>query len=271
MQAIEGLPEADWLGFCRRAAEGVRAALRGMPTIAERSRELGRGEGGDITLAVDRAAEDAVFAELDALGVPLLAIFEERGELELHGGSDVRVVVDPVDGSLNAKRGLPFAALSIAVASGPRMGDVQLGFVAELEPEREWFAERGRGAVRAGLWLPRLEPGPLELLGVEAARPELVAEAAPRIAGSEAKRVRNFGSVAITLCLVAAGQVDAMISLREVRSVDAAAGQLLVTEAGGAVAFPEDDALGLDMRSRVAAARDPRLLEGVLDRFSGNG
>ena len=62
--------------------------------------------------------------------------------------------------------------------------------------------------------------------------------------------------MALTLCLVAAGQLDAMLSLRPIRSVDAAAAQLLVTEAGGAVAFPDADDLSLEMRSPVLAARD---------------
>ena len=68
--------------------------------------------------------------------------------------------------------------------------------------------------------------------------------------------MRALGSVAMTLCLVAAGQLDAMLRLRPIRSVDAAAAQLLVTEAGGAVAFPAADELSLEMRSPVLAARD---------------
>src|SRR5918999_1878092 len=113
----------DWLGLCRRAADAARAAVSGLASTAERSVAHGRGEGGDTTLAVDRAAEDAVFAELARFGVPLVVVSEERGEVSLNGGSEgggsVRVVVDPVDGSMNAKRGLPFACVSLAVASGP--------------------------------------------------------------------------------------------------------------------------------------------------------
>src|SRR5688500_14602622 len=114
------LPDADWLGLCRRAADAARAAVRELDGTAERAVAHGRGEGGDTTLAVDRAAEDAVFAELEAFGAPLLAVSEERGEVALSGGSEVRVVIDPVDGSMNAKRDLPFACVSIAVAGGPR-------------------------------------------------------------------------------------------------------------------------------------------------------
>jgi myo-inositol-1(or 4)-monophosphatase len=272
------LPEStDWVGFCRRAADAAREAVQAYGSAAERAVETGRGEGGDTAYVIDRAAEDAVFSEIEGLGVPVLAVSEERGEIEIGGGGDVRIVIDPVDGSLNAKRGLPFACVSIAIASGPRMDDVEVGWVAELDPRltagdeprpgRDWWAVKGDGAFRDGELLPRLESGPLEVLGLETARPELVAAAAAAIESVGARRIRALGSVAMTLCLVAAGQLDAMVSLRPIRSVDAAAAQLLVTETGGAVSFPADDELSLEMRSRVLAARDTALLEQLSARF----
>jgi myo-inositol-1(or 4)-monophosphatase len=262
------LPDADWLGLCRRAAHAAREAVAGMASTAERSVPQGEGEGGDTTLAVDKAAEDAVFAELEALGVPLIAVSEERGEVAIRGGSaDARVVVDPVDGSVNAKRGLPFACVSIAVASGDRISDVELGFVAELAPARDWWAQTGEGAFCDGERLALLAPGPLEMLGLEAARPERVAAAAEVLASLGARRLRALGSVAASMCLVAGGRLDAMLTLREVRSVDVAAAQLIVREAGGTVALPGGDALDLHMRSRVFAARSPELVEQLAERF----
>jgi myo-inositol-1(or 4)-monophosphatase len=273
------LPEStDWLTFCRRAAGAARDAVQAYASTAERGVETGRGEGGDTAYVIDRAAEDAIFAEIDILDTPVTAISEERGEIEVSGGSEVRIVIDPVDGSLNAKRGLPFACVSIAIASGPRMADVEVGWVAELDPRlseadeprrgRDWWAVKGEGAFRDGEPLPPLRPGPLEVLGLETARPELVAAAASAIKSVDARRLRVLGSVAMTLCLVAAGQLDGMLSLRPVRSVDAAAAQLLVTETGGAVAFPAADDLSLEMRSPVLAARDETLLEHLRATFS---
>jgi myo-inositol-1(or 4)-monophosphatase len=273
------LPDStDWLGFCRRAAGAARDAVQAYATTAERGVETGRGEGGDTAYVIDRAAEDAIFAEIEALGEPVTAVSEERGEIQIAGGGELRIVIDPVDGSLNAKRGLPFACVSIAIASGARMGDVEIGWVAELDPRisegdeprrgRDWWAVKGEGAFRDGEPLPPLRPGPLEVVGLETARPELVAAAASAIESVEARRLRVLGSVAMTLCLVAAGQLDGMLSLRPIRSVDAAAAQLLVTEAGGAVAFPAADDLSLEMRSPVLAARDQELLEHLRTTFS---
>jgi myo-inositol-1(or 4)-monophosphatase len=254
----------DWIAICRSAAQRAGQAIA---PLENRARELGRGEGGDTTLAVDQAAEDAIVSELEALETPLTVISEERGRLELGGGGPPLVVVDPIDGSVNAKRGLPFHAVSIAVADGAGMESTAYGYVLDLASGGEWWAERGAGAFRDGQPLPRLDDGPLEVLGLETARPKRVAEAAPWIAGLEARRLRTLGSVALALCLVADGRFDAMVSLRAIRSVDVAAGQLIVREAGGTVSFPEagpDAPLGLEMRSRVIAARSQALAERLL-------
>jgi myo-inositol-1(or 4)-monophosphatase len=262
---------ADWQSICRRAGAAAQAALEPLRTTAQRSRQMGRGEGGDMTLAVDRAAEDAIVAELEATGVPLTLVSEERGEQPLSGGGPVHVVVDPIDGSLNAKRGLGPYAVSIAVAEGDTMGDVVFGYVLELAAGEEFTARLGEGAWLDGAPLPPLPAdASLEVLGVESARPDLVAAAADALGQSGASRLRMPGSMAVALCYVAAGRYDAMLTLREARSVDVAAAQLVAREAGGAVAFADAEGgsltagLGLDMRSRCIAAATPDLLERVI-------
>jgi myo-inositol-1(or 4)-monophosphatase len=265
-------PEADWLAFSRRAADAGRTALLRFPHTVQRSRRIGRGEGGDMTLAIDGAVEDAVFAELEALDTGLCAVSEERGLVEINGGGALRVVIDPIDGSLNAKRRLPFYSLSIAVAGGNDMAAVDFGYVTNFPTGEEWWAARGEGAYLDGA---RLEAAAddtrLEILGLESAHPWLVAAGADAIAQTEAHRLRMIGSIALSLCFVASARFDGLLCLRPARSVDAAAGQLIVREAGGAVSFPDaggDDPLGagldLDMRSRVLAGATPAILDGLL-------
>lgn len=268
---LEVVLAKDWLGLCRRASERVGRELRRYSTTAERSEATGRGEGGDVALVIDRAAEDAVFSELEALGAPLTAVSEERGRIELAGGGPAQVVIDPIDGSLNAKRALPFYGLSIAVAGGPAMGDVEFAYVTDLARGEEWWARLGEGAHHGGERLaPLRADGPLELLGIDSATPRLVAAAAPSLEATGAHRLRALGSIALHLCHVASGRLDAMLSLAPCRSVDAAAGQLVVREAGGAVAFPDagdtplQATLDLEMRSRVVAARGKEMLERVV-------
>src|SRR5918992_456392 len=143
----------DWLGASRRAASALRSMLAERTTMAQRVIETGtRGEGGDKTLEIDALAEEAVLAELEALhaaGARFTVVSEERGIVDF-GGDGTLVVVDPIDGSLNAKRGLPHHCVSIAVAEGPTMADVIFGFVQDFGPHEEWVAWRGGGATLNG-------------------------------------------------------------------------------------------------------------------------
>src|SRR5204862_5737079 len=135
----------DWLAVCRSAVEDVRAVLGELPTRVEREPVLRQGLGGDDTTAIDGAAEAAILARFRDLDVAIVS--EEAGRL---GSGSTLVVIDPIDGSLNAKRGIPFFSLSIAVADGDRMGDVHTAYVYDFGSGEEWVARRGDGATLNG-------------------------------------------------------------------------------------------------------------------------
>src|SRR3954452_10546023 len=269
----------DWLGAWRTAAQGLRSVLQDHPTSRERVIETGEtGEGGDRTLVIDAEAEERVFAALQHLhdaGARFTVVSEERGTVDF-GSDAVLVVVDPIDGSLNAKRGLPHHALSVAVATGTTMADVVFGFVYDLGPGEEWRAIAGQGAYLNDVRLDRPPPerrtpdGRLELLAVESADPRWLAAASDDLVAAT-RRIRAMGSVAVSMCQVAATRVDAMASLARTRAVDAAAAQLIVRESGGEVAFvgaedgPLDAPLDLIPHYPVVVARTPESLEQLLE------
>ena len=190
------------------------------------------------------------------------------------GGGTTVVVVDPIDGSINAKRGIPFFALSIAVADGPTMGDVHFGYVYDFGSREEWTAVRGGGAFLDGGRLPPVVPrSRIELLSLEATRTDLVVEYGPPLAAL-AHRVRVMGSLALSLCHLAAGRFDAVCSLKPARSVDIAAAQLLVAEAGLVVDLPDDGPLAaapldLEGRSRIVAAATRGHYEALVSALGG--
>jgi myo-inositol-1(or 4)-monophosphatase len=263
----------DWLAACREATTGLRAMFAAAPSQAERVAETGlTGEGGDRTLVIDAAAEQLVFDALERLydgGARFTVISEERGTVD-YGDDGVLVVVDPIDGSLNAKRGMGHHALSVAVADGPTMADVFFGYVYDFGPGEEWRATRGGGAFLNDVAIADAPPerrtadGRLELVAVESAHPRYLAQSSDALV-EHVHRVRAMGSIAIALCQVAPTRVDGMATLWRSRAVDAAAAQLIVREAGGLVAFPAfGDPLGapLDLvpHSPVVAARTPDAL-----------
>jgi myo-inositol-1(or 4)-monophosphatase len=264
--AVTGDPltEADWAAICRRIVAAQQQLFEEVRGSAARTEYEGRGEGGDWSLVLDRRCEDIVFAELEKLaesGASFRAISEERGEVELgEPGAETRVVIDPIDGSLNVRRTLPSHSLSIAVASADSMDAVEFGYVYDFGAREEFVATRGRGATLNGEPLQAEPPPtdrPLELVGFEGAKPAGMA-AVTEALGDDVYRLRIVGSLAITIAYVAAARLDGMLSLRPARSVDVAAAQLIAREAGATVVFAGEDAgpfgLGLQERYQVAAA-----------------
>jgi myo-inositol-1(or 4)-monophosphatase len=247
------LTSEDWLALCREARADVARVLAELPTRAAREPVVGEGEGGDETTAIDAAAERAILDRFRSTGTRIVS--EEVGT---EGDGDVTVVVDPIDGSLNAKRGLPFFAISIAVADGQTMDDVHTAYVYDYGTGEEWTAIKGRGALLNGAELLERPKDELEILSFEATTTAFVAENAARFVGV-AHRLRVMGSLAVTLCHLAAGRVDGVVSLKGARSVDIAAAQLVVRERGLVIDLPEAPPFGaapLDLaaRSRVVAA-----------------
>ena len=259
----------DWLALCRAAVEDVRGVLTDLPLRSDREPVVGSGMGGDETTAIDAAAEHAILARFEGLD-GLTIVSEEVGVI---GAGETFVVIDPIDGSLNAKRGIGFFALSIAVASGPTMADVDFGFVHDFGTGEEGTATRGEG--------PRLDGTPLagelpkeqiEILAFEATRTVSVAEQAAAVVDL-AYRLRIMGSLALSLCHLAAGRIDAVCSLKPARAVDIAAAQLLVLERGLAIDLPDAPPfaaapLDVEGRSRVVAAGTPEVCRQLAHALS---
>lgn len=258
----------DWLALCRAAVDDVRGVLLELPGRSEREPVVGRGMGGDETTAIDAAAEGVILARFAGLDVTIVS--EEAG---VQGDGKTYVVVDPIDGSLNAKRGIGFFSVSIAVASGPTMGDVEFGFVHDFGTGEEWTATRGEGArLNGGPLEGQLPKDEIEILSFEATRTAAVAEQAAAVVDL-AYRLRIMGSLALSLCHLAAGRVDAVCSLKPARAVDIAAAQLLVRERGLAIDLfdaPPFGAAPLDLegRSRVVAAGTPELCRKLAGALS---
>jgi myo-inositol-1(or 4)-monophosphatase len=255
-------------------AAAVAAAVDGY-VGTERGREsLSIGAGGDRTAMVDRVAEDAVIAECERLaasGLRFLLRSEELGERSFGAALPV-LLVDPVDGSINAKQGLPYHCTSLALIDGDTLGDTVAGVVRNLAGAGVYSALRG-----GGVWVDGspLQPLPVDLH--EGRIPVLLMEAVMQPARIAAQgellrlvgRLRLMGAAALSLCQAATGAASALVSTGGMRSFDCAAGLLVLREAGAVVT---DEAggdvwgvsAGLDSKLRLVASRSGRVHQTVL-------
>ena len=267
--------EDQWLQCAAHMAAAGKAAAQPLYGTSPGRVALGRGAGGDETLEIDRACERAIQEVLAREApAPYALVSEESG---IAGPEDApwRVVVDPLDGSLNAKRGLePFGA-SIAVARGHTLGDVAVAYIEDYTRPRCYAATKGTGLASAGgpAGVPTVPVQPVlpdssrfasdlvEIVLLEAGRPDRHhfayhdLSAMGAVGRSGDMRIRQIGSLALSLCFVAVGAADILVAAVRSRSVDIAAGLLILREAGGGAASLCEQDLGaqpLDLQKRLA-------------------
>jgi myo-inositol-1(or 4)-monophosphatase len=237
---------------------------------------LSIGAGGDRTMELDRAAEADVFAELDALaerGERFSILSEEAGHRRL-GADYPLVLVDPVDGSLNAKMGVPFFGAMLALQDGPNIGDTVVGCVINLITGEAWTAIRKQGASRGGkriTVIPRQDHERLQIVALEST-PSAITIARGLV--QRAGKIRILGSMALAIAHTAAGSFDAFCAPVPVRIFDMAASLLILTEAGGMATDLKGNAIsglssGLDTRTTLLCAPSRDLHSTAIRALSG--
>ncbi len=225
--------------------------------------QLAMGAGGDRTMELDRAAEAVVFEELQAVadrGVQFSVLSEEVG-LRSFGAPLPLVVVDPVDGSLNAKQGIPFYNVMMALLEGPTVGDATVGCVVNIVSGERWTAIKGHGAKRNGrpiTVVPHERADRIHLLGLESSTRSL--GVAARLVERSSK-VRILGAMALSMAHTAAGALDAFCAPVPMRVFDMTAGLLLLRETGGVATDVQGHSLGslectLQTRTTLLCAPD---------------
>ena len=194
---------------------------------------LGKGAGGDITLPIDKRAEDIIIEEVERRGKPVTVVSEECGLKHINGGGP-RLLIDPIDGSRNALSGVTLFSTSIALVDGDTIGSTVIGYVLNIISGDEFWAVRDHGSFLNGMLITTQEEDSCKVIAYEAQSPGRdIVRVIPLI--SLFNRARCFGSTALDMAFLAQGAVSMLVIPSPSRSFDFAAGYLLVKEAGGIV------------------------------------
>ena len=259
-----------WRRLLSDASERVQVKVAGIAKKGEASTRLGVGASGDVTLLADKRAEQELFKALEPVR-DLRIVSEEAGARGDARGALV-AVVDPLDGSSNFSRGIPFYCTSVAVAVGGSLADVTWGLIRNLVNGDVYWSEKGKGSYKNGRRINGSGTSEVKeaVVDIDISRSteDTVARLAPLVAG--AGRQVHYGANALELCLLAEGKIDAFVDLRrKMRMTDFAAGHLIAIEAGAEMSLGDSSSsdLNLDLMSRVSfvAAGNRRLHSGVLD------
>ena len=283
-----------------------RRVLPLLGSHAARAHEEELAEGGDVTFAIDAAAEE-LLAEFLAERAPELAFYsEDRGLVTPSGSADTVLVVDPIDGTRPALAGFESCCVSVAAAplcDAVTMGDVSVACVVEIKSGQVFLAERDRGLAEGGpamlsrnasiermFWTYGLRGRPMRLYA------ELLGDLVD--ASSVGGGTFELGSACYDMTRIVTGQLDAYVEpgprlveeVPETRAefervgggavlnnspYDLAAAALCLTEAGAVVT----DAAGRDLADRpllgsgaeyqmsIVASANERLHEQLLEQL----
>lgn len=226
----------DFLEVLNETAERVKKAVKPLLKSPIASRTYGVGAGGDSQKHIDLEAEKAIVDALQEQRLDFTLISEETGIQRYGRTPKYYVTTDPIDGTTNLLRGIPFACSSIAISVTPQLDNIEAGVVVDLFHNTTYLAQRGRGAFRNSEKVNPTQVDNLDdaVVGVDINSCEASQKLTKLLA--QIKHVRHLGANALELCYVADGTMDGFIDIRgKLRTTDIAAAILVIQESGAII------------------------------------
>ena len=235
--------------------------------------DFGRGAGGDISRRIDIVAEKTVLDYLKKINFPCIVLGEECGRVELSENPKGYLIMDAIDGSANAVRGVPFFCCSLAFATEDKLSSITDAAVTNLSNGEIYWASKGGGAFLNENSIRVHEKEPIyRIVGINTsgATPELLQKLHPIY--QQHNHTRHFGANALEMAMFAQGLMDIFIDLRKkIRIQDIAAGYLLIKEAGGLVLDenlkPLESDLSYQARLSFIAAANEKVLDEIMNQI----
>ncbi len=240
---------------------------------AEAAGDYGVGAGGDISRNIDIIAEKTVLDYLKKINFECIVLGEECGRVELSHNSKGYLIMDAIDGSANAVRGLPFFCCSLAFATENKLSSITDAVVTNLATGDLYWASKGKGSFLNGKAIHVHQKEPIyRLVGINTsgASAELMKKLQPL--HKQNNHTRHFGANALEMAFFAQGLLDIFIDLRKkIRVQDIAAGYLLIKEAGGKI-YDEnlndlDSDLSYQTRLSFIASSNDKVFKDVISQI----
>jgi myo-inositol-1(or 4)-monophosphatase len=233
------------IDILKEACYEVYQNTRNVIGTVEGNEKFGRGAGGDISRKIDLDAEKSVRDTLNRHNFNPTIIGEECGVIQ---GKDGFLIMDAMDGTMNASRGIPFCCCSLAYSIDFRLSSVVDAAVIDLSVGDLYYASKEKGAywngdrIYAGRSKTRNNNSISEqhiqdiIIGMNISG--ISEDTFNRLSSviSKSLHIRHFGANALELCYFARGLMDAYIDFRgKIRVTDMAAAYLIVKEAGAKI------------------------------------
>ena len=237
----------DWLEILTETTQHIKATITPLIKTPIAEKTYGTGAGGDPKKHIDLQAEKALIETLTEHNISFTLISEETGTKNYGPKPTYQVTTDPIDGTTNTLRGIPFACTSIAISKTPRLDAIQAAAVADLFHDTTYLAQKNLGAYRN---YQKITPAQTTILTDAVVGIDLNTYKVARLSAKlnkllmQTKHIRHLGANALELCYVADGTTDAFIDIRgKLRTTDIAAATLIIQEAGATITTPKNTPL----------------------------
>jgi len=239
--------ESDWLLLCEKTADKVCEEVASLKGKAIRNNIVRNYTARSPSFQLDLAAESAAVSILKETLTPIVLISEEAGTKVLGEHPQALVILDPVDGSLNAVRDIPFFSVSIAIcelADLFSIDKVRVALVKNLHSGDTYTAVRGQCALLNGHPMRPSQIYELEksvILANSRRAPKKMLPIYDSVMG-----VRCLGCTSLEICNVASGSYEGFIDIRNILGTyDVAAASFILAQAGGTVTDPMNETLNV--------------------------
>jgi myo-inositol-1(or 4)-monophosphatase len=258
----------------REVSKMIYENVKDLAGTADAAGNFGRGAGGDISRNIDIVAEKTVLDYLKEIDFECVVLGEECGRVDLSDNPKGFVIMDAIDGSANAVRGVPFFCSSLAFATENKLSSITEGVVTNLSNGEMYWASKGKGAFLNETKIQVHSKEPIyKIIGINTsgASSELMKKLHPIF--EKHNHIRHFGANALEMALFARGFMDIFIDLRnKIRIQDIAAGYLIVKEAGGLLLDsnlnPLDADLSYETRVSFVAAANQEILDEIFSQIN---
>jgi myo-inositol-1(or 4)-monophosphatase len=267
------------IDILKEACDEVYQNTRNLIGTAEGNKKFGRGAGGDISRRIDLDAEKAVINTLQRHNFNPTIIGEECGMIQ---GKDGFLIMDAIDGTMNASRGIPFYCCSLAYSIDFRLSSVVDAAVIDLSIGDIYYASKEKGAFLNGdrICAGRSKIGNNSISEQDFQQDIVIGMNISGVSEDTFNRLsklisrsihtRHFGANALELCYFARGLMDAYIDFRgKIRATDMAAAYLIVKEAGAKIYSDNgselESELGVDRTMSFMAVIDDQMYKMLAD------
>jgi myo-inositol-1(or 4)-monophosphatase len=254
------------LDILTEASKNVYNEIKDLLGTIDGGSKISRGAGGDISRKIDIIAEKTVLNTIKSNNIFPTIVGEECGIVNLNKSSSSNnnnegfLIMDAVDGTTNAIRGLPFSCCSLAFANEFKLSSVIDAVVLDLFTGDIYSASKEKGSFynNKKIYVKNEDFNSIESLedlksfdvvigtNISGITSDILNELSKVLLFST--HIRHFGANALELCYFARGFMDAYIDIREkIRATDMAAGYLIAKEAGGKLYSPDGQELDSDL------------------------